>query len=1124
MVLFGNKVKNLITKIINQKNEDNHLDKTVEIIHCWQILDFLNQSGISVNKEGYIGKNIYAKQVIVHTVDELYNRIKVSEKGVLEKTGNKYKLQHMTFYIGRSKRQECIRFLADSLGYKNLDEIEPNGEYLPWITFQVNNQGVYIEKSFSISPVLWALHQSHKDDSIERLSSELTNETYNAFINGTNSEFPTEELFCQISKTIQNESYENDYLIQYDELLNKFEKITILEEKALTLWGLYIKDWLKRFRQFLPNGVSLVEAANNLNKTPYVMAECEFHPIENKKIHKLNTYGLSKSFFADDLKMVADAMNVNPTYFSHGIGKVLHEFIISPLLIDKKRFDVVDKNNKEKDNILSELMEPLYYPKGKWISKYSPALMQQVAINMASFNADMNKAEKKYWGINGPVFSVNGPPGTGKTTLLKEIIVNNIVNRAKLLAQYNKPDEAFKEYVSIDGVESSDHYSGQAKHVSRYFKFIEDRINQYGILVASSNNAAVENITKELPDLKQLNDAPKVIQQSLGYKKGEALPKNIYFTPEANALLMQTADVTLNNGTSAWALISAPLGKKENISNLCKFVLEPICQQIECGSGKTEFDFLACKTEFLTWEKKVLALRDELEKKSKAYPIYNISEQQESEPWKNLDFDIARELLFLSALKLTMAFIIHSHSLLHNLKTLNDYWQTRNVPADNKNTVFPVLLQSLFLVVPVLSTTFASVQTFLKNIKEPGKLGTLVVDEAGQAQPYMAVGALYRCRSAVIVGDPKQVEPVVTEDLNILRKVLFKQIFAKSTGHKDIEYRDTTASVQSFADTLNQVGTYVGTQESRLWVGSPLRVHRRCVSPMFDVSNELSYSGFMINSTRSDFDELFPETSKSAWYDIGGKATRNQFVEEQGEVAVSIVKSYIQLKNSIKEHNKTHPNENKKEPTLYIISPFKAVAKEIEKEVKKIDPNKYMKDAIGTVHTFQGKEADIVVFVLGCDKSQEGAVQWVNANIVNVAVTRAKNRLYVIGDVSLWKANPNLNTLLGILEKGDYPIQKEIAPLFTQEEPLQKVINIVDGRTQYRCDRYNGKSLGPDDVIYYEEKDGKPLIYMCAKCHDYPYQLIDGKGAVLPHWSCKKCHDKQLLRKNVPDFYKKYFK
>lgn len=45
------------------------------------------------------------------------------------------------------------------------------------------------------------------------------------------------------------------------------------------------------------------------------------------------------------------------------------------------------------------------------------------------------------------------------------------------------------------------------------------------------------------------------------------------------------------------------------------------------------------------------------------------------------------------------------------------------------------------------------------------------------------------------------------------------------------------------------------------------------------------------------------------------------------------------------------------------------------------------KKRVGTVHTFQGKEADEVIVLLGCDKNSKGAVRWVNSNIVNVAAT-----------------------------------------------------------------------------------------------------------------------------------------
>ena len=39
------------------------------------------------------------------------------------------------------------------------------------------------------------------------------------------------------------------------------------------------------------------------------------------------------------------------------------------------------------------------------------------------------------------------------------------------------------------------------------------------------------------------------------------------------------------------------------------------------------------------------------------------------------------------------------------------------------------------------------------------------------------------------------------------------------------------------------------------------------------------------------------------------------------------------------------------------------------------------------------------------DRDAKGAVTWVNANIINVAVTRAKYRLCIIGDYKIWKQN-----------------------------------------------------------------------------------------------------------------------
>ena len=139
------------------------------------------------------------------------------------------------------------------------------------------------------------------------------------------------------------------------------------------------------------------------------------------------------------------------------------------------------------------------------------------------------------------------------------------------------------------------------------------------------------------------------------------------------------------------------------------------------------------------------------------------TDAQTSNPWTTENYNREREKLFFMALQLTKYFLLSSKCCRANLCILGQYWGLRTETGterikfhpDDKEQMIGSLFNTLFLLTPVISSTFASVGRLLRDIKEPGAIGTLIIDEAGQAQPQMAVGALYRSRRSIIIGDPK---------------------------------------------------------------------------------------------------------------------------------------------------------------------------------------------------------------------------------------------------------------------------------------------------------------------------------------------------------------------------------
>ena len=358
--------------------------------------------------------------------------------------------------------------------------------------------------------------------------------------------------------------------------------------------------------------------------------------------------------------------------------------------------------------------------------------------------------------------------------------------------------------------------------------------------------------------------------------------------------------------------------------------------------------------------------------------------------WTDRRWNQARSELFFAALALHKQFLQHvPEQMRQSLHAAADV-VSGAAPRDLAQETALAAWQALFFVVPVVSTTFAS---FARVFPQLGResLGWLLIDEAGQATPQQAVGALWRSKRAVVVGDPLQLEPITALPFRAEQAI-------RRDHHVDEQWLSSRTSVQGLADRLTRLGTYLPSDQDKIWVGAPLSVHRRCDQPMFGVVNDIAYGGLMINGTDArasrNFRAKYPTLPETKWIDIAAGQSHGHWIPEEGEQLERILKTVYELGFDMAK--------------VMAIGPFRDISRQLKTYTRQ-----YPGLVAGTIHTAQGKQADIVILILGSDPQRPGARRWAakTPNLLNVAVSRAKRRLYVIGDYQMWADQRHFDTL-----------------------------------------------------------------------------------------------------------------
>ncbi|PAT01049.1 hypothetical protein CI105_08520 [Candidatus Izimaplasma bacterium ZiA1] len=264
-------------------------------------------------------------------------------------------------------------------------------------------------------------------------------------------------------------------------------------------------------------------------------------------------------------------------------------------------------------------------------------------------------------------------------------------------------------------------------------------------------------------------------------------------------------------------------------------------------------------------------------------------------------------------------------------------------------------IQNLF---PIFLTTNISTRSL--PFDKP-TFDLLIMDEAGQCENAFAIIAMSKANRAAFIGDPNQLLPVVTLSDTTNNNLVYQYSIPEVYNYKKTSILQTLNQIDFINDLIL------------------LKKHYRCRKSIVNFANKKYYNGSLdIQVEKIEEEDCKFINVDSVFYE----KKKNTSLPE----AIAII------------------NELEKIPadkSVGIISPYRNQTLLIDKKIKEHLPNSNV--SIGTVHKFQGLEKDIILLSLAIGKdSYKGSYDWIkdNRQLINVATTRPKEKLIVVGDLT----------------------------------------------------------------------------------------------------------------------------
>lgn len=313
----------------------------------------------------------------------------------------------------------------------------------------------------------------------------------------------------------------------------------------------------------------------------------------------------------------------------------------------------------------------------------------------------------------------------------------------------------------------------------------------------------------------------------------------------------------------------------------------------------------------------------------------------------------------------------------------------------------------------IVATTLT--RAYLREAIQERRFDTVILDEASMAPiPALWVAAWTATRAAVVVGDFRQLPPIVLSQKEIAKKWLGRDVFEvagmESIGDPPVCRVDLLTQYRMHPD--------ISAVPNRLVYGGQLRDDER------KTADDGSLDAWYRRDWGHDTPVLLVDTVETgAWATSvprGRYPSRLNFLS--ATICVDVAKQLLR-----------EERERRKEgdpPRILMVCPYAPHAKLLRlliAEEKDIADGEVL---AGTAHSFQGREADVVIFDFVVDEPHWRANLFIPAadedmtRLLNVALTRARRRLILIGDYKFMRQHGRasfLGTKLLPFVQGRYP-------------------------------------------------------------------------------------------------------